>query len=249
MEKLAKKSRSEAIRALGDMTPSAYIARMYAQTDAESMLVVPMWGANAYCHPVPRLCFRNRMRWTEADRDRMMVVCNVQLGALKELSKLRGRLSDSEEENAKILSPDLLDVWRAYLRPFDCSAFDRERIKDIAARTGIVQEIEDIRLREELGHSMNDIDFGFLRENEDVSVEPDEAAYCAAYENARKAQAEARVGKSPLASELVACAKNLYRLLCEGAKEDALRYEAIRFAQTMVLHSCSETVSWTERAA
>ena len=229
-----------ACKELIKMTPAAYIAWMFEHTDGEKTLVAPDWPVDG---STPNSVYRCVMDWTEADRDRAIADFDALYDALSGIAAHWNELSDAEEENAAILTPEQLKVWRTYVRRFDLSGFDHEKIRDIAERQEIVQELDDIRLRIELGKALNEYDYRVLRENADVTVSSEEQAYYDAHRKARMDQAKQRVGKKPNALRLVNCAWRVCRLISLGAPNVIVHSEAIRLAQETVFFRYAETLS------
>lgn len=225
---------------LVQMTPAAYIAWMFEHTDGEKILVTPDWPEDG---SKPNSVYRCVMDWTEEDRDRAIADFAALYDALSGIAAHWNELSNVEEENVAILTPEQLKVWRTYVRKFDLPGFDPDKILDIAERQEIVQELDDIRLRIELGMPLNEFDQWILRENADVTVDSEEQAYFDAHRKARMEQAKQRVGDKPNALRLVICAMRVCRLISLGGPKVVVHCEAIRLAQEMVLFRYAQTLS------
>ena len=94
MEQNIMQTRISELSALGEMTPSEYVARLYAHTDENRRLIVPAWNDDGSVH----CCHCCEVVWTEADRDRTMEEADMLVHALREIAVQNPALSDSEEE-------------------------------------------------------------------------------------------------------------------------------------------------------
>ena len=82
-----------------------------------------------------RFCHDCVMDWSEADRDRVKAECEALCHAFSEIAKLYDYLGNTEKENEKLLSPELMKVWSTYIRRFNAEQlFDLRRIADIHDR-------------------------------------------------------------------------------------------------------------------
>ena len=216
------------------MTPSEYVAWLYGQTDVDGMLAVPAWnddGSVAECFE------KKNVQWNETDRDRIAAEAETVINGIHAIAKLHGRLSDSEEENGKVLSPELMQIRRMYLCASDETGFDRERIRDIIRRKDILREIEYIRDKQLMGRYCAPFEYDFLEENGDVTVDADDESDFHAYEVALKAQARQRVGDGPDALGLVRHAQRLYTLIVHALSDVMIRTEEKCLIQSMVFHA------------
>ena len=245
MEQNIMQTRISELSALGEMTPSEYVARLYAHTDENRRLIVPAWNDDGSV----RCCHCCEVVWTEADRDRTMEEADTLVHALREIAVQNPALSDSEEENEALLSPAALQVWHTYIRSFDTSAFDRDRIQTIAQMTETVEEIEALREKEELGRPLEAHEITFLNQNSDVTIDPADAQYYEAYRHALEEQSRQRVGDSPVAYRLVMHAKRLCRLMALDKHGTAVRSEQMQLLQTFVFHYYAKSFSAFEYSA
>lgn len=216
------------------MTPSEYVAWLYGQTDANGMLVVPLWnddGSVAECFE------KKNVQWNETDRDRIAAETETVINGIHAIAKLHDRLSDSEEENEKALSPELMQIRRMYLCAFDETGFDRERIRDIIRQKDILREIEYIRDKQLMGRYCAPFEYDFLEENSDVMVDADDESDFRAYEAALEAQARQRVGDGPDALGLVRHAQRLHRLIVNALSDVMIRTEEKCLIRSMVFHA------------
>lgn len=227
-------------REIREMSIGDFIRWMYDRTDRNHLLIVP-----AYCDElgrVPRSFHRNTVFWTKSDRDHVIAETERLYDALAGIAKHYGELSDAEEENAKLLTPEELAVWRTYIRAFDTSAFDSERLVDLNERRDISEECNNILMKRDTFHEpLTEEEEQYLANFEDCVFSEEEEAYDAAYQDEMQHQAEQRVGNQPTALALVTHARRLCRLMSLRAPDFIVRSEATYLAQTMVFHRFGRT--------
>lgn len=227
-----------------DMTPAAYIDRMFDCTESGGTLIVPDWSDEGPHHFGQWLVCR--MRWTKTECESAKKRYETVFDALSEIAKAYPRLSDDEEENAKILSPALLTYWRCYVAAPDMRGFDAGAIRDIRERVEIIDRYHQTMMRRKLGLPLTKYGEEFCRENGDVRLNPGEFDLLEAYETRMEAIAEERVGEGPMAGALLACARNLCRMAARHAPDLCIRYGKIRLAQALTLHKNAVSVDRVE---
>lgn len=222
------------------MTPETYIDRMFARTESGGTLIVPDWSDEGPHHFERWLVCR--MCWTEAERDGAKTLYQTISDALSEIAKVYKRLSDDEGENAKVLSPALLEDWRRYVAAPDMRDFDVRRIRDIRERAEIIERYQQTKMHKKLGLPLTKAGEAFMSENADVRLEPGEFDLLDAYETRTEAIAFERVGEGPMAETLLRCTKELCRMTAQHAPDLCIRYGRIRLAQALTLHTIAASV-------
>ena len=229
-----------------EMTPAEYLAWLFDQTDAGGVLMAPVWSdGNTIRSPHPSF-YRCDMEWSRKDLDRLAAAAEALLGALFELAKEDRQLSDSEAENAKVLSPKLLNFWRTYIRPFDTASFDLELIRDIEMRMEIMDEVDDIAHTRDSGKTLDEYEQSFLEENRDVMIDPDEMQLYNTYRQSLYKQSEQRVGVGPAAYQLVIRTKRVFRLMTLMAPKLILNAEKKCLIQAVAFHACAKSFTVIE---
>lgn len=97
---------------LEKMTPAAYIAWMFEQTDGWNKALVPVWP---WDDSTPNRAYLCTIRWTEEDRDRAIKDFAVLYETISGIAEHYYELSTLETVNAKILTPEQLKVYNKYL--------------------------------------------------------------------------------------------------------------------------------------
>ena len=226
----------------GKMTPAEFVAWLYDKTDENGQLVVPLWNDGSTI-VTPHSVFQIAdMAWNESDRDRLAAEAETLIRALSGIAEVYDRLTDSEEENAKILSPEQMQIWRTYVRAFDTSAFDSDRISEIGEEMETVQELEYIELREQLGRPLSEYEKDFAAEYGDAEVDEVDKVYYEAYQRTREEQAKQRVGDKETALPLVIRAMRVCRVMSLKAPIVYLAEEKKCLVQTLVFHACAKKV-------
>lgn len=227
-------------RQIREMSIGDFIRWMYDRTDRKHLLIVPAF--NEAISSMPRSFHRNTVCWSESDRDHVIAETERLYDALAGIAKHYGELSDAEEENAKLLTPEELVVWRTYIRAFDTSAFDSERLVDLNERRGASRECKDILMKRDVFHeTLTEEEQENLTIFQDAMLSEEEEAYDEAYQDEMQRQAEQRVGNQPTALALVMHARRLCRLMSLRAPDFIVRSEATYLAQTMVFHRFGRT--------
>ena len=165
------------------LTPVETIVSMFEHTDADGILCIPAWPYDDDAEQ--GMLYKCRMRWTEADRDAVLRLCESCYDTMKSIARQCGSVRDGVD--AAALSEAQKPFWNTYLRDF--------------------------------GSEDND-------------------AICA--------EAEARVGKSPAAYDVILRARRMCRLMTLEAPEIILRSEANLFAQALVIHGYCEELEIVE---
>ena len=228
-------------------TPAEYIDLMFERTREDGLLIEPFFddmdrrpGTASADHP-KSLRFEHKctMDWSEADRDRVKAEFESLYRALSELAGQYDRLADTEEENAKQLTPELLRVWNTYVRKFSVKPFDLDRISDIRERCDICRE--DWFDAHEKAKELPEEQYNEMtRIFSDISE--DEWTYIWAYRDMLIEQAEQRLDRVPMAFDLVTRAQRLTRLMSLHVPKfmiQMIQYEARRVAQAYAVLSCA----------
>lgn len=228
-------------------TPAEYIDLMFERTYADDgVLTEPFFdetkrlpGTEYYDHP-ESLRFRHDcvMDWSEADRDRVKAEVETLIRAFSELAGKYGSLGDTEEENAKLLSPELMTVWKTYLRSFDSGSFDLERIGNIGDRIKAWHAVTDAA--HEAAKELPEDRYNKIVEAVRSNISEEEDDYVYDYRCRLIEQTEQRVGKGPMAYDLVIRAQRLCRLMALHAPDQMIAYEDRRFAQAYAIHACAK---------
>ena len=225
-----------------EMTPTEFVNWLYDKTDENGQLVVPLWNDGSTI-VTPHTVFQIAdMEWNESDRDRLAEEAETLVRALSGIAEVYERLTDSEEENAKILSSEQMQIWRTYVRAFDTSAFDSDRIFEIGEEMETVRELEYIELREQLGRPLSEYEKVFAAEYSGAEVDEVDEAYYEAYQHAREEQAKQRVGDKRTAFPLVIRAMRVCRLMSLKAPAVILAAEKKCLVQALVFHACAKKV-------
>ncbi len=230
------------------MTSSEYFAWLHEQTDADGVLIVPVWNDGNVIRSAHPSYYRCDMDWSKTDLDRLSAETETLLSALSGIAKVYRQLSDSEEENAKILSPELLKVWSVYIRPFDVASFDLDLIHDIEMRMEIMDEVGAIELKRNSGKTLDAYEQNFLKENRSITIDADETQLYDAYRQTLYKQSEQRIGISHAAYQLVIHARRVCRLMSLLAPDVIVNAEKKCLMQAVAFHACAESFTVIEPA-
>lgn len=214
------------------MSIAEYIDYLADNTDEDGFVTIPTWNTE---YRYPRYFFVNCMQWTEEDRAELVGVSQGLYDALSEIAKQHSRLSDSEEENEAILSPELMYVWRTFVRPYDTSAFDPERIREIALRKETLEEAQEMIKKSEF-----DFYLGLVHHTERAREEDRYYDDCLF---ALREQVRTRLGRKPTSYPLALRAWQLYRLMVVKAPQHCLDHAAQELVQMLAFHRYAETFS------
>lgn len=226
-----------------EMSIADFIRWMFEKTDENHHLIVPKQSREL--NGMLRRYHINTIRWTRKDRDRVIAEAEHLYETLAGIAKRYNELSDDEAENAKLLTPEELGVWRTYIRCFDMSDFDKydnERISDLELREETSDLCRDILMkRDRYKEPLTEEEQSFLDENQRDMFNADERKYYKAYLAEVQKQAAERVGDRPTAYPLVMQAWRLCRLMSLQAPDWFVRIEATYLAQAMVFHRFATT--------
>lgn len=218
-----------------EMDVKEFIRWMYKNTDCHYHVIVPRWSADGLGKP--RCYHRNTVMWNRRGRNLIIRKTEAIIALLAALAKHDHELSDSEEENAEILTPEELYVWHTFVRDFDMSAFDAERILELDERKEISDLCRDLLMkRDQFFEPLTEEEQKYLDEHQGDMLSADEEQFRKTYEDALQKQAAERVGDCPSAYPLIMHARLLYRMMALGAPDFVIRAEATYFAQMAVFH-------------
>ena len=232
---------------IAHLDPGEYIDMMFERTYADDgVLYEPFFDetkrlpGTEYGENPTSLIFRHDcvMDWSEADRDCVKAEVEALYRAFFELADKYGSLGDTEEENAKLLPPELLTVWKTYLRSFDSGSFDLERIGNIGDRIKAWHAASDAA--HETAKELPEDRYNKIVESVRSNISEEEDDYVYDYRCRLIEQAEQRLGKTHMAYDLVIRAQRLCRLMALHAPERMILYEGRRFAQAYAIHACAK---------
>jgi hypothetical protein len=99
----------------------AYILEMFQNTKDSTLTFPP--------HYIESGPFT--LRWEQDDAMRTAIECDRLLTHLRLIGEVFDELKPTRQENERILSPTLLEVWDIYVRPLDVGKLDRARASGI----------------------------------------------------------------------------------------------------------------------
>ena len=218
------------------------IEQMYARTDSDGTLYMQSFFYTDT--DVEEKSLRCKLHWGVDGYEKVMNDYCTLRGQLEQLAAVLDRLGDTEEENKHILSPELLKVWRTYLRPFETDGFDEQQMHDISERLDTVELTRQLAKEFADGKPMRTDDIDYLRDYMSETVTGEELKVYDAYRDAIYADCKRRIGDKPYAFREIIHAKRLCMLINLNAPKIITDNESCTLAMAMVLHRyCREAES------
>ena len=224
---------SENDSSFSELSPETLIMRMFDKTDKKGRLFVPAHPYRMGKHSEGRKWLRCIMDWTADDRDGIIREFDELYTALAEVASASPELGESSEENAALLSPAALNVWRRYCRDLGDGLFEKdlERSIDKLINRELLPELNTARTaRRTSGRTRAK----HLIDRDPVPADEEMFLYWR-YNTNLKADIRARYGSGAFAFDVCIRAKRLYYLLMFDAPESLIDREAKRLAKYMVL--------------
>ena len=203
------------------LTPEECVRVMYEQTDPNGNLYLPAWPCDI-CFTSAVDYYALTMNWTEADCKTLNADYAALFESLKRIAAVYDQLGDTLEENRRVLSEDLVQVWDTYLRAFDTRGFDYDLIRDIEDRL------------DEIAYA-NSSDGGDVP-SEKTTVTEEERALFGQYVAQIHNDAEKRLDRKTAAYDVIIRAMRLCKLLSVNAPEIVVSFEAKFLVQAMAVN-------------
>ena len=218
-----------------DITPEEYIELMFEKTDEDGILYIPGWQyGNLY---EPNCSYRCRLNWNLYDFEKVTNEFNALYSDLSVIAEKYDKLGENAEENKEILGSErLFNVWNTFIRRFETSDFDREKIFEIEDKIDTVNYVKIISQKVADGEEVSDNEKYFLKEYIDLTVSSSEKTVYNKYCNELGKEAEERVGSNICAHSFVVGAARTCRLMSLGAPEAIIKNEARILSAAMVIH-------------
>ena len=230
-------------KSVWEISPVEYIRSMFERTDEEGRLSDPYFRENGrlpdedlYVEGSPvRIFYDCKMNWTEADRDRVIDDFNKLYDSLSKIAKVYKILGDSEEENAYVLSPELVKVWSTYVRK--CSFYDFEKYCKMLDKIDVIRDGRIFEQKKMLGIPLDDYEALILKEYENTCFSDEEEEKCAEETSALIEQTEKRLENEPMAFRLIQHSIWLCHLMSVKAPKCEINREARILAQAFAINS------------
>ena len=217
---------------MDDRTPATkYVEKLYNKTVQGKLQLYgwhydnPGWGCGK--NTDEGYLYECAVNWDEKDCGAMALRAHLLVGDLRRIAARRASLDGAmfgefkevtREQALSVLRDErLVDVYFDYVYPYVLDV-DTDRVQDIYTRW------DNCIYAETMGEKTED------------SVSEEEKAYYQTYQNAVRAAAEQRIGKSICASEVIFFARRLCRLLELNAPEAIVSHEQNCFIEALVLH-------------
>ena len=218
-----------------DITPSEYIDLMKDSTDEQGVLFIPGWYYDN--NDQSTFSYRCKMDWNYYDHEAIVKEYEKLYKCIRRISYVYDELSNDATANKKLFnSEEVYNIWNTYIRDFEITGINMSDIFDIEEKLETVAEVKEISKNISDGKDVSESAKEFLKSYMDVSATRKEKMYYEKYIKAIYADAEARVGSSTCAYDLVIRAKRLCRLMSLDAPDAILRKEARTLAAALVLH-------------
>lgn len=204
---------------ISNLSPSAYARFLFEHTDADGVLRLPknFGEENEEFDRYDQFI----MSWNEDALVQLTAEFEALYAGLERIAGVYDQLAGDEESVREILgSPELFDIWHAYIRGWDLSGLDEKAVAAVEKSISL------------------DGGEGELSEEEEQLA----AQYHSAYFDAITADCRRRVGGNICAYNMVIHAKRLCRLLALGAPQIIIRHDARMLIQYMALHAFSTGV-------
>ena len=110
-----------------DLTPQGYIRQLFRETKGETLAITyySVWGE-------PETC-TYQVHWNEGDAEQIVQRYNILTSALARIGRLHDQLED-EENRKNLLTPEQLEIWNTYVRPYEPFEVDLAVIAAIRER-------------------------------------------------------------------------------------------------------------------
>lgn len=204
---------------ISNLSPSAYARFLFEHTDADGVLRLPknFGEENEEFDRYDQFI----MTWNEDALVQLTAEFEALYAGLERIAGVYDQLAGDEESVREILgSPELFDIWHAYIRGWDLSGLAEKAVAAVEKSISL------------------DGGEGKLSEEEEQLADQ----YHDAYVEAITADSRRRVGENICAYDMVLHAKRLCRLLSLEAPPIIIRHEAQMLIQYMALHAFSTGV-------
>ncbi len=246
-----------------DLSPRQYVSLMFRRTDEDGFLYIPGWFhsllSDSDWEDDSDLAYECRIDWNKADRDQAIREIEALLDAIERIDALSERYGRGASGDREILEREgLLPLYDTYLRPFDeaCERFDPDRIFEIRER--VYREREHRRIAEDVacGRTISEADREALAGHLLDGVSEEEKRLLASYREARRQDAEARLGKGLCALEVLERAAIVRDLMRErrrrrkldpespsiGSMNETIRMQSDLLAAAFVIHRFGQSM-------
>lgn len=227
---------SETIQSFDDdISPEEYIELMFDRTDENGILFIPRWYYGDFYEP--EYSYRCRLTWNLHDFEKVTDEFKALYSDLVMIAEKYNELGEDIEKNkAKLGSDRLFHVWHTFIRAFETSDFNLQKIVEISNKIDAINHVKIISQSIADGGNISDNDKFFLKEHLYLSISKEEKKiYDKYYEEVFK-DAERRVGSNMCAHAFVVGAMRVCRLMNLGAPEAVIRNEARILSAAMVIH-------------
>ena len=218
-----------------DISPEECIELMFEKTDEDGILYIPGWQyGNLY---EPNCSYRCRLNWNLYDFEKVKNEFDALYSDLSVIAEKYEKLGDNTEKNKVILGSErLFNVWNTFIRRFEISDFDREKIFEIEDKIDTANYVKIISKKVADGENVSDNEKYFLKEYIDLAVSNSEKTLYNKYCKELEKEAEERVGSNICAHLFVIGAARTCRLMSLGAPEAIIKNEARILSAAMVIH-------------
>ncbi len=224
-----------------ELSPDEFITLMFERTSEDGVLYIPGWHRDGHGFGWGVLgstdendSYRCKIKWGLFDYEKILKRFNKHCEMIEQIAKviIQANKNDIEPE----FKGEMLDFWNKYLKPFDDSAFDMDKINDIDDRLDTLACVRYIASKFSKGEELEENDKGFFKEYFDITVTKEEKEYFYSYNDAIIKECESRVGENICAYRVVIGSRRLCKLLELQAPQIVVRNEACTLAAAFVLH-------------
>lgn len=117
---------------------------------------------------------RYKLNWKESDRDKQISEYKSLYNNLKILALEFGNPDKEFENKAKLLTPDLFNVWNTYVKDVDFESIDMNLVEYISERIDTQDAIEAINEKIEQGEEIAEIEVEVVNDPGLIAISDEE---------------------------------------------------------------------------
>lgn len=216
-----------------ELAPTDLIKQLFDKMDDRNILFVPDHPYRRGQFSEGRKWLRCEMKWTAEDRDEIIDEFESLYTALEEVAAAYPELSDTTEDNRKILSAGALEIWRKYCTDLGDGLFEKEmeRNVDRLIDSMLIPELSELRAARQAARRSRS---RHLADRDPVPADEEMFIYWK-HNMHLKADIRAKFGYGPFAFDCCIRLKRLYYMMAFNAPQQLISREAKRLASYMTL--------------
>lgn len=214
-----------------NLSPAEFITYMFEHTDEEGIVYIPGWySLNEEAHSL-----KCHIEWSLTDCEKAQSEFTRLYKSIKNIAEKLDSLTLDESENLKILEKADFEVWQKYIRKFNATGCDIEKINSISERLDIISEVKAISKKISNNGNISKDEIEYMKKFIDTAISDSELKYYQKYVDSIYLEATKRL-TGFCAYQVIIRAMRLCKLIHINAPKLVIENEAKTLASALVLN-------------